>query len=380
MARKVKQPIKPKPKKEPKPKKDDIKQGQQQTQNVIVNVADIKKAKPRKKRAPRRKPEEVQMYREFPKVVYIPPPLTIYGDRLPEDTRPSITKPTEPPKKTPILEDIGSIGTEGAVQILDVPTKKEQLSELITPVALPAEDSGRAIARSMVEPEKERMRLPDDSVNRLMPSKKSDSETTFGFPSDKSISSVSNVSSEKSFRFPEPTTFRYSDVEKLGPSPYASEISVGSGGFSGSESDAPSRFSGNVFMEQQAGFMRYAQKQYKEKQQKPESNAKMRIEFPEEGGYLTGVTQPTKKPKRSSKKSRVVDTGGEDVLFGLPPSTEFSGKIPKQVFKEVAPFKPLSKMNKTELENAYKRFSGGQTPPNMSKKDLYREVSGMVAR
>lgn len=358
-------------------------QKQKQKQTVIVNI-EQPKAKPRKKRAPRRKPEEVQMYREFPKVVYIPPPLTIYGDRLPEDTRPSITKPTEPPKKTPILEDIGLIGTEGLVQILDVPTKKEQLSELVTPVALPAEDSGRAIARSMVEPEKERMRFPDDSVNRLMPSK-SDSEMSFRFPSDKSISSVSNVSSEKSFRFPEPTTFRYSDVERLGPSPYASEMSVGSGGFSGSESDAPSRFSRNVFMEQQAEFMRQSQKQYKEKQQKPESNAKMRIEFPEEGGYLTGVTQQTKKPitqkpRRSRKKPRVVETGGEDILFGLPPSTEFSGKIPKQIFKEVAPFKPLSKMNKTELENAYKRFSGGQTPPNISKKDLYREVSGMVAR
>lgn len=375
-------------------------QKQKQKQTVIVNI-EQPKAKPRKKRVPRRKPEEVQMYREFPKVVYIPPPLTIYGDRLPEDTRPSITKPTEPPKKTPILEDIGSIGTEGPVQILDVPTKKEQLSELITPVALPAEDSGRAIARSMVEPEKERMRLPDDSVNRLMPSK-SDSETTFGFPSSKSyvsdvtmdsgfnfpytkppsvtkkesVTSVSDFSfkarvrnptptssdwtlglsssdapvtkkessSEKSFRFPEPTTFRYSDVEKLGPSPYASE------------SDA-SKFSGTRFMEQQTGFMKEAQKQYKEKQE-----------------------TPAKKPRRSRKKPRVVDTGGEDVLFGLPPSTEFSGKIPKQIFKEVAPYKPPSKMNKTELENAYKRFSGGQTPPNMTKKDLYTEVSRMVAR
>jgi hypothetical protein len=37
----------------------------------------------------------------------------------------------------PILEDLGTIGTEGFTEILDVPTKRETLSELITPVSKP---------------------------------------------------------------------------------------------------------------------------------------------------------------------------------------------------------------------------------------------------
>jgi hypothetical protein len=37
--------------------------------------------------------------------------------------------------RTPALEDIGQIGTEGRVQILTLPTKQEQLGELIEPVS-----------------------------------------------------------------------------------------------------------------------------------------------------------------------------------------------------------------------------------------------------
>jgi hypothetical protein len=359
------------------PRKVKQTQKQKQKQTVIVNI-EQPKAKPRKKRAPRRKPEQVELFREFPKVVYVPSPLTIYGDRLPEDTRPSITKPTETPKKTPILEDLGIVGEGKGVEILDVPTKKEQLAELITPVAL-AEDSGRAIARSTVEPT-DRMRLPDDKANRFITKESSGSEMSFRSPS---VSSVSNVSSEKSFRFPEPKTFRYSDIERLGPSPYGSELSVGSGGFSGSESDAPSRFSGNVFMEQQADFMRQAQKQYKEKQEKPESKAKMRIQFPEEeGGYLTGVTQSTTAPKprppKAKRGKRNKETEGLDFAFGLAPSPDFTGPFPKTIIKEISK-KPPSKMNKTELENTYKRLRG-EAPPNMSNRDLFKEVRELVSR
>jgi hypothetical protein len=37
--------------------------------------------------------------------------------------------------RTPALEDIGQIGTEGRVEILERPTKREQLGELIEPVS-----------------------------------------------------------------------------------------------------------------------------------------------------------------------------------------------------------------------------------------------------
>lgn len=239
MPRKVKQPVKAKPKKD-----SNLKQAQQQTQNVIVNVSDLKKTKPRKKRAPKRKPEEAG-YREFPTTVYIPQPLSIYGDMIKpaETTARSITRPAEPSKTTPILEDTGIVGTEGrGVEIIDVPTKKETLAELIAPVALPEEDSGRAIARSTVEPEAERISLPDDKVSRLIPKKSSEGEM--------------------SFRFNEPTTLRFSDIENIAPSPYASEKS-------GNESDTPIRLTGSNFMKKQTGFMEQAKKSYAQKQTTP---------------------------------------------------------------------------------------------------------------
>lgn len=146
--------------------------------------------------------------------------------------------------------------------------------------------------------------------------------------SESEISSISN----KSIRFQEPTTFRYSDIEKINPSPYPSEMSVGSGGFSGSESDAPTRLSKNAFMQQQAEFMVKGQKQYTEKQEKPKT--KMRIQFPEEeGGYLTGVTQnstisfsdtPEKPIPIKSRRERVKREPKIDYAFGLPPSGDFT--------------------------------------------------------
>ncbi len=106
-------------------------------QTVIVKVGDTKK-----KRAPRRrrpKPSEGDSIpmRQLPPVVYqVPAQTTGYL------TQPAIMQPNytgipitqrEPVRVVaPILEDIGSIGTS---EIIDVPSKKEQLAELITPVA-----------------------------------------------------------------------------------------------------------------------------------------------------------------------------------------------------------------------------------------------------
>lgn len=417
------------------PRKVKQTQKQKQKQTVIVNITQPKekKAKPRKKRAPKR---IVEMYREFPSTVYLPQRLSTYGDMRDPTEKPaetparSIAKETQTPQIPPIFEDTGIVGTEGrGVEILDVPTKKETLAELMTPVALPVEDSGRAIARS--EPEK-RMTMPDDSVSRLVPSIKSQGTSSFGFgdfrptvfsdletpsksSSSKSSSSKSYMSdvtmdsgfdfpyskpannsivsdfsfkgreppstlssftlglssdtpstkkesrSEKSFRFPEPTTFKYSDVERIGPSPYASERSFGEMGFSGSDSEEPNVLTRNVFMEQQADFMKKAKKQYN--QPSVVSNESFGV-----------------KPKKGRVKPiRITQAAQPELVFGLPASTDFTGTIPKQVFKETAPYKAPSKMNKTELENAYKRLRG-DAPPKMSKRDLYREVMALVSR
>lgn len=395
------------------PRKVKQTQKQKQKQTVIVNIQQPK-AKPRRKRAPKR---NIEIYREFPSTVYIPQQLTQYGDMMPSGGTParSITRPTETPKNMPILEDTGIVGTEGrGVEIMDIPTKKETLAELIAPVALPEPSRERAIARSTIEPERARITIPKDSISELIPSRKSESNSSFGFGSSKSyMSDVSSdvtidsgfnfpytkptnktivsdfsfkgretpstlssftlglssdapstkkeSSSEKSFRFPEPTTFRYSDADRLGPSPYASERSFGEMGFSGSDSEGPVVLNRNVFMEQQADFMKKAKKQY---------------------GQSSVVSEESfgVKPKKSRLKPIPIKQADEsDLVFGLPASTDFTGTIPKQVFKETTPYKSVSKMNKTELENTYKRIRG-EAPPNMSKRDLYREVMGLVSR
>jgi hypothetical protein len=360
------------------------------------------------------------MYREFPTTTYIPQRLTIYGDTPTTTETParSITRTSELPKTPPILEDTGIVGTEGrGVEILDVPTKKEALTELITPVALPKGESERAIARTSIEPERERITLPDDRVGSLVSSRKSESVSSMGigdfrpvvfsdlegvskssketksYMSDVTMDSVlkktpvtkkESSESEKSFRFPEPTSFRYSDIERIDPSPYASERSFGEYGFSGSDSDAPTRLSGNVFKQQQADFMEKAKNVYQQKQRR--TKPKTRSPWPESlgGGEITDTTQyftdssviekpviekPKEKPKRKPKQKRLMpEEMVSDVGFGLPPD-----------FEMTQPLKRMSKMNKTELENQYKRITGN-APPKMSKRDLYREMMGLVNR
>lgn len=125
-----------KPKKQPKQKQ---KQSQQQT--IVVNVGEIKPKRRRAKRAPR-KPVAEMLTREFPKTIYQSVPVYIHEDQgryaniAPIDTTTILRR--EPVKsRMPILEDLGTIGTEGFTEILDVPTKRETLSELITPVSKP---------------------------------------------------------------------------------------------------------------------------------------------------------------------------------------------------------------------------------------------------
>lgn len=109
-------------------------------QTVVVKVGDTKKKRraPRRRRAPAES-DAIPM-RQLPPVVYqVPAQTTGYVNQppimRPEPAPVPITQREPPRVSAPILEDIGIVGTEGrGVEIIDVPTKKEQLSELTEPV------------------------------------------------------------------------------------------------------------------------------------------------------------------------------------------------------------------------------------------------------
>lgn len=242
---------KPKTKAKPKAKPKSTKPTQSQSQHVVVNIN-----KPSRKTTTSKSKASSYGFSGYnvPPISYSYPLYNRSIYATPQETVKAIT---------PVLETKVESVVEPVKANIKVP------EEIKKPTS---KTSKKAISRISIEPQK------------------SESEMSFRAPS---VSSVSNVSSDKSIRFPQPITFKYSDIEKINPSPYPSEMSVGSAGFSGSESDVPTRFSGNVFMEQQANFMKKAQKQYSEKQEKPKP--KMRIQFPEEeGGYQTGVSVNTK--------------------------------------------------------------------------------------
>jgi hypothetical protein len=121
-------------------KKQNKSSGNQQnvSQKVYVKIDGYEKKS--KKRSKRRKRSKKQYSEYIPMQIPFPAPVIyqssstipypVYKDRpVSTDINPPSTKPTN------ILEDIGTIGTEGRVEILDRPTKKEQLAEFITPVS-----------------------------------------------------------------------------------------------------------------------------------------------------------------------------------------------------------------------------------------------------
>lgn len=122
-------------------KQDQLKQEQRQNINIKIGELPIKKQRRRRPRKVTKEPEVP--LRQLPPVVYQTlPQLTYYGK--PNESGVITSEPikatsiVEPVKaKTSIIQDIGQIGTEGPVEIIDVPTKKETLSELITPVKKP---------------------------------------------------------------------------------------------------------------------------------------------------------------------------------------------------------------------------------------------------
>lgn len=122
-------------------------QKQEQRQNISIKIGELP-TKKRRRRRPRKGPSapggEAPM-RQLPPVVYQTLPQLTYYNMPSQLSGGSITAPAKPATsivepvkaKTSILEDVGMIGTEGPVEILQLPSKRETLKELITPVDIP---------------------------------------------------------------------------------------------------------------------------------------------------------------------------------------------------------------------------------------------------
>lgn len=133
-------------------------------QTVIVRVGDTPKKKtkrrPRRKRVPTSSGGDSFPMRQLPPVVYQVPAMTTgYVSQQPAILQPepvsipiTMREPVRSPvapifrnvrspismsavPTRPLFEDVGIVGTEGVgVEILSAPTRREQLTELITPV------------------------------------------------------------------------------------------------------------------------------------------------------------------------------------------------------------------------------------------------------
>lgn len=138
------------PKKEPKKKqpKQKQKQTQKQSVKVVVNIPEKKTTK-RKKRTPQTKVNVVD-YKAFPpQIIYPSVPLTMYSPQPQPEAMGIMTKPPAPRS---ILEDVGQVGTEGRVEILDRPTRRESLEELQTPVSLKPEKEMTPLSEQITPP------------------------------------------------------------------------------------------------------------------------------------------------------------------------------------------------------------------------------------
>jgi hypothetical protein len=148
----------------PKEKKTKQKQKQRQSQNVkvIVNLAEKRKRKRRaKKKASPEAQSEVVNFKAFPpQIVYPTAPLVFsQPPPAPVSLARSIDEKVKPP--TSMLEDIGNVGTEGNVEILDLPTRRETLAELQTPIPLKDEKKTKTLAQSL------KLRLPSNMTEGL---------------------------------------------------------------------------------------------------------------------------------------------------------------------------------------------------------------------
>lgn len=154
----------PRPKKE---KKETETQKQTQKQNVVIKISpetikSTKKRKPRKKKTqsrPDMKIYDERFYKQLPPPSYFfsvnapSVPIPLISPSLPPSapSAPSFPKSSMiPPLSSlyPQFEDIGAIGTEGFGDILDLPSKRETLESLITPVRL-TEDNDASIINTI---------------------------------------------------------------------------------------------------------------------------------------------------------------------------------------------------------------------------------------
>jgi hypothetical protein len=146
----------------PKEKKTKQKQKQRQSQSVkvIVNLAEKRKRKRRAKK--KASPEaEVVNFKAFPpQIVYPTVPLVFsQPPPAPMSLAQSVSERVRPPPS--MLEDIGNIGTEGNVEILDLPSRSETLAELQTPIPLKDEKKTKTLAQSL------KLRLPANMTEGL---------------------------------------------------------------------------------------------------------------------------------------------------------------------------------------------------------------------
>jgi hypothetical protein len=125
------------------------KQKQSQKQNVVQKVvvkldSSGQKIKVKRRRVKKQKEPEMlfdeRYYRQLPApVVYqstTQVPLIVPSQGPAFNPPPQAQMINQPTPIRPFLEDLGMIGTEGPVEILDIPTKAEQLEDFITPTAL----------------------------------------------------------------------------------------------------------------------------------------------------------------------------------------------------------------------------------------------------
>lgn len=110
--------------------KSRVKQRQSQKQVVIVNLEGKANRRKRKRRsAPKSKGDQISI---TPQSL---PPNVIYQSSY-NVPYPVFKTPATPQERTPFLQDVGQVGTEGRVEILPQPTKKEQQEDLITPIPI----------------------------------------------------------------------------------------------------------------------------------------------------------------------------------------------------------------------------------------------------
>jgi hypothetical protein len=114
------------------------KQAQSVKQSVIIHLDKTHKRKRSYRRKVSREGREGQGQPQYISSPQLPPNVIYQSHQIqnipfPTEVKVPITAPEPAPNR---LIDVGQIGTEGAVKILELPTKKETLAELTTPVSV----------------------------------------------------------------------------------------------------------------------------------------------------------------------------------------------------------------------------------------------------